>query len=315
MDGEPVVRVGLRQPRQLRRLAEGLHGQKLRTYEADIAFTRQWLVTLGVRGPLRIGGSWRPGHGVDRVYVDPQVEPGDWEPDLRLLALDIETTPDAGRLLACSLVAWGGGGEGVGGDPPGRGARGRRPPGDALPRHRGRPAHRPSPADPRAGPGHAHRLEPGRLRPHGAADAVPDPRRALQPGPLHRRVVVPGGRRLGRQPRRRVPAARSSTPCTSCGPPCSASRTTACTRWPSPSSDAARPSRPARAIPCPTGSSPPSATTAPPSPGTAWRTRGWCATSCCAQDLVRLSLRRACLTGLPAGTRLGARWRPSTSST
>ena len=113
MDGEPVVRVGLRQPRQLRRLAEGLHGHKLRTYEADVSFPRQWLVARGVRGPLRIGGSWRPGHGVDRVYVDPEVEPGDWEPDLRLLALDIETTPDAGRLLACSLVAWGGGGEEV----------------------------------------------------------------------------------------------------------------------------------------------------------------------------------------------------------
>lgn len=113
MDGEPVVRVGLRQPRQLRRLAEGLHGQKLRTYEADVSFPRQWLVARGVRGPLRIGGSWRPGHGVDRVYVDPEVGPGDWEPDLRLLALDIETTPDAGRLLACSLVAWGGGGEAV----------------------------------------------------------------------------------------------------------------------------------------------------------------------------------------------------------
>ena len=113
MDGESVVRVGLRQPRQLRRLAEGLHEHKLRTYEADVSFPRQWLVARGVRGPLRIGGSWRPGHGVDRVYVDPEVGPGDWEPDLRLLALDIETTPDAGRLLACSLVAWGGGGEGV----------------------------------------------------------------------------------------------------------------------------------------------------------------------------------------------------------
>ena len=113
MDGESVVRVGLRQPRQLRRLAEGLHGQKLRTYEADVAFTRQWLVALGVRGPLRIGGSWRPGNGVDRVYVDPEVAPGDWEPDLRLLALDIETTPDATRLLACSLVSWGGEGEEV----------------------------------------------------------------------------------------------------------------------------------------------------------------------------------------------------------
>ena len=95
---------------------------------------------------------------------------------------------------------------GGGGDPPGRGARRRRPRRGALPRHRGRPAHRTPGAGPRAGPGRAHRLEPGRLRPHGAAAAVPDPRRALQPGPLHRRVVVPGGRRLGRQPRRRVRA-------------------------------------------------------------------------------------------------------------
>jgi DNA polymerase-2 len=107
MDGEAVARVGVRKVHQLRRLAEGLHEQSLRTYEADVAFTRQYLVDCGVRGPLQIRGDWRPGNGVDRVYLEPQIEPGDWEPDLSVLALDIETTPDASQLLACSLVQWG----------------------------------------------------------------------------------------------------------------------------------------------------------------------------------------------------------------
>ena len=108
MDGEPVVRVGVRKLHQLRRLTDGLHEQQLRTYEADITFTRQVLIEHGVRGAVRIAGDWRPGNGVDRVYLDPELSPGDWEPELAVLALDIETTPDASRVLACSLVFWGG---------------------------------------------------------------------------------------------------------------------------------------------------------------------------------------------------------------
>ena len=40
MDGEPVVRVSLRKVHQLRRLAEGLQQNQVRTYEADFAFAR-----------------------------------------------------------------------------------------------------------------------------------------------------------------------------------------------------------------------------------------------------------------------------------
>jgi DNA polymerase-2 len=108
MDGEPVVRVGLRKVHQLRRLAEGLQENQLRTYEADFAFARQYLVDRGIRGGVRLTGSWRPGNGVDRVYVEPELAPADYEPDLSVLALDIETPPDASSVLACSLVLWGG---------------------------------------------------------------------------------------------------------------------------------------------------------------------------------------------------------------
>jgi DNA polymerase-2 len=107
MDGEPVVRVGLRRPAQLRRLAEGLHETRVRTYEADLAFPRQYLIERGIRGGVRLSGDWRPGSGVDRVYVEPELAPDDFEPELSVLALDIETTPDASRVLACSLVMWG----------------------------------------------------------------------------------------------------------------------------------------------------------------------------------------------------------------
>ncbi|MDA0336535.1 MAG: DNA polymerase II [bacterium] len=108
MDGEAVVRVGLRKVHQLRRLADGLHENQLRTYEADFAFARQYLVDRGIRGGVCITGSWRAGHGVDRVYVEPQLAPDDFEPALSVLALDIETPPDASAVLACSLVLWGG---------------------------------------------------------------------------------------------------------------------------------------------------------------------------------------------------------------
>ena len=50
MDGEAVVRVGLRKVHQLRRLADGLHEHHLRTYEADFAFAKQYLVDRGIRG-------------------------------------------------------------------------------------------------------------------------------------------------------------------------------------------------------------------------------------------------------------------------
>jgi DNA polymerase II len=108
MDGEAVVRIGLRKVHQLRRLADGLHENQLRTYEADFAFARQYLVDRGIRGGVHLTGAWRPGNGVDRVYVEPELAPDDFEPVLSVLALDIETPPDASAVLACSLVLWGG---------------------------------------------------------------------------------------------------------------------------------------------------------------------------------------------------------------
>jgi len=107
MDGESVVRVSCSRLNQARQLADDLHAAGLRTYEADVAHSRRFLMDRGLRGPVSIRGQWRPGTGVRRVYIDPQLAPAEWEPGLAVLALDIETDPEATRVLAASLVGSG----------------------------------------------------------------------------------------------------------------------------------------------------------------------------------------------------------------
>ncbi|SVE18424.1 uncharacterized protein METZ01_LOCUS471278, partial [marine metagenome] len=108
MDGEPVQHVGCRRVPQVRGLAETLHKAGLRTYEADLGYPRQYLIHRGLRGSVTIAGTWRKGQGVDRVYVEPDLAPSDWEPELHVLALDLETLPDASQILSCGFVNWGG---------------------------------------------------------------------------------------------------------------------------------------------------------------------------------------------------------------
>ena len=104
MDGEPVAGVELDRVRDQRSLARSLEAQQTRTYEGDLPFGRQYLIGRGLRGGVRIEGSWTPGDRVDRVYGNPALHPAYWEPAFRVLALDIETDPDATTVYAVGMV-------------------------------------------------------------------------------------------------------------------------------------------------------------------------------------------------------------------
>ena len=104
MDGEPVVGVRCDRVRDQRGLAKGLEAQGTRSYEGDLPFGRQFLIGLGLRGGVRISGSWTPGDRVDRVYANPTLKPAYWEPSFRVLALDIETDPKATTIYAVGLI-------------------------------------------------------------------------------------------------------------------------------------------------------------------------------------------------------------------
>jgi DNA polymerase-2 len=106
MDREPVC--SLEAPRQtsLGRLAESLASLGIRTYEADINFSHQYLMERGIRGSLSITGTWRGSDFLGRVYHNPRVVATEWDPRLSILSLDLETNQDTGAILGLSMVRY-----------------------------------------------------------------------------------------------------------------------------------------------------------------------------------------------------------------
>lgn len=107
MDGEPVIAVSASRIRSLRAASDRATEAGIRTYEADFSPTRQYAVHRGIRGAVTLDGPRKPGSGVDWIYTDPDIAPADFVPDLAVLALDIETTASADRVLGLSLVPFG----------------------------------------------------------------------------------------------------------------------------------------------------------------------------------------------------------------
>ncbi len=105
MDGQAAVRLYADHERPLRRLAEKLGEHGVRSFEADLPLSRRYLIDRSVTGPVSIDGAWKRGREVDWVTVDPEISPTDREPELLSLFVDIETTPEADRITAISLVA------------------------------------------------------------------------------------------------------------------------------------------------------------------------------------------------------------------
>ena len=106
LDGYPATRIDFQKPSDvpfLRRKLEELH---VNTYQADVRFAVEFLIQRNIRGGCVIEGeSSSPIEGVDLVFEDPHLEAADESFSPRVLSFDIETDPDANRLLAISLYS------------------------------------------------------------------------------------------------------------------------------------------------------------------------------------------------------------------
>ena len=103
--GEPLARVDVALPTDMPTLRDRLHDVGVATYESDVRFATRYLIDRNVRGGCVIQGEAQHSKeaGIDWVFNDPVVEPGPVEFSPKLLSFDIETDPEASRLLAISL--------------------------------------------------------------------------------------------------------------------------------------------------------------------------------------------------------------------
>ncbi|MFH1649059.1 MAG: DNA polymerase II [Candidatus Woesearchaeota archaeon] len=100
---EPVVKIIVRHPKEVPSLRKLFEDHGIVCYEADIRFSNRYMLDNGIRGSFDIEGKHSKGEGVDRVYENPQVKQEYWFPKLKVLSMDIETTPDASEVLAISF--------------------------------------------------------------------------------------------------------------------------------------------------------------------------------------------------------------------
>jgi DNA polymerase II len=102
LDGRSVCRVEVAEPADAPLLRDRLTRAGIGCHEADVRFAMRYLIDRGVRGALTIEGEPRDEAGLV-VFDDPVVAPAEWTPALRVLSIDIETDPQARRLLSIAL--------------------------------------------------------------------------------------------------------------------------------------------------------------------------------------------------------------------
>jgi DNA polymerase-2 len=104
MDGEACLRVSFATAEARQKAREALAAAGLRTYEADLRVADQFRLERRIHGSLRLRGPYRAGRHVDLVFLDPELEPAEWQPKLSVLSIDIETELEEGAVLAVGLA-------------------------------------------------------------------------------------------------------------------------------------------------------------------------------------------------------------------
>jgi len=104
-DGTPVARVEVEVPPDVPGLRDRLHSNGIDTFEADVRFASRYLIERGIKGGCEIAGEPRTNVDGLLVFDDPDVRPAAVEIVPRVLSFDIETDPDATRLLAISIYS------------------------------------------------------------------------------------------------------------------------------------------------------------------------------------------------------------------
>ncbi len=103
--GSRLSKVILKIPAEVPRLREDFHKNDIFTYEADIRFVYRFMIDKGIKGSMDVEGEFKKGNYVNRIYEEPKISPVFFKPELRTLAIDIETSMNAKDLYAISLYS------------------------------------------------------------------------------------------------------------------------------------------------------------------------------------------------------------------
>lgn len=101
LDGEPVDAVYFPSQRSLDQTHDRLRREGIECLEADIPPAERFLMERFIRGSFAARGTARKENGFS-LLTDPKLHEAYYRPDLSVLSLDIETSPDIGEIYSIS---------------------------------------------------------------------------------------------------------------------------------------------------------------------------------------------------------------------
>lgn len=105
-EGEKLTRIILTLPKEVPILRDLLEENKTKTYEADVKFSRRFLIDGNIHSSIEIEGEYEVYEKVDRVYRDPLLTPAEYIPtNLKVLSMDIESSSNGNELYCISLYS------------------------------------------------------------------------------------------------------------------------------------------------------------------------------------------------------------------
>lgn len=102
---EKLSKITLTIPKEVPKLREDFQKADIFTYEGDIRFVHRFLMDLDIKGSLGIEGEFKKGEYVNRIYVEPKLNSVFFKPELRVLAIDIETAMTMDSIYSISLYS------------------------------------------------------------------------------------------------------------------------------------------------------------------------------------------------------------------
>jgi DNA polymerase II len=103
LDGRPVGRIVLRDPRDVPRVREAIEAAGIPCLEADLRFAYRYMIDRGIRGTATVRGPAEKGRFTDLVFRRPEFDAGSFTPRLKLLSIDIETDRGAREVFSVAL--------------------------------------------------------------------------------------------------------------------------------------------------------------------------------------------------------------------
>lgn len=103
LSGHPAAVVTAGVPGDVPPLRRKLEERGVICFEADVRFAYRYLIDRGIRGAFDVHGSSHVHGRVGHVFRNPELRPTHWQPRLKVLSIDIETSMHGEQLYSIAL--------------------------------------------------------------------------------------------------------------------------------------------------------------------------------------------------------------------